>query len=375
MKILIVTRSFVREVNELVKYVVHHSEQPWKFHLVFPHDAQFEGNLPASVSIRRMYFPRKIRTACYGPSLLLDFLKFQPDIVQVFEEFSGLLAFQSFLLRALLARNSKSMVYSAENIVGNVRSALKAPMKYVMKRANLAFVCSHGVKKVLRQEGAPAPIEVFPLGVDTEKFYKFSVDHFKQQLKLDGKFVIGYVGRLYQFKGVFLLIELMRKLPEYAHLLVIGSGPEEHALRQRAESYNLDYRIHFYGAVSYKELPDYINCMDVGIVPSLTTKRWKEQFGRTLIELMSCEVPVIASTSGSIPEVMGDAGHLVDEANVQQLYSSVHALMASPEKSFLLGRKGRERVRSLYSIEVMGERFLTMYHSLMLRQGNTEQKK
>jgi glycosyltransferase involved in cell wall biosynthesis len=273
------------------------------------------------------------------------------------------------VFRALLTRKSMAMVYSAENILNNIRPAFHASTKYVVKRANLAFVCSHGVKDVLQQEGFPAPIEVFPLGVDTTRFYKFSAEHLKQQLKLDGKFVLGYVGRLYTFKGVFLLLELMRKLPKHVHLLIIGSGPEEQALLQRAESYNIKDRVHFRGNIAYKELPDYMNCMNVGIVPSLTTKRWKEQFGRAIIELMSCEVPVIASASGSIPEVIGDAGHLIDEADVQQLHSSVRILMNSPEKSTLAGKKGRERVLSLYSIHVMGEQFLAMYHNLMLQQG------
>ncbi len=368
MKILIITRSFVREVSELVKYVARHSEQPWRFQLVLPHDAQLEDSLPASVSVRRIYFPRQIRTACYGPSFLVDFLRFQPDIVQVFEEFSGLLAFQSFVLNALLVRKSKTLVYSAENIVGNVRPALHASMRYVMKRANLAFVCSHSVKQALQHEGFPAPIEVLPLGVDTTKFYKFPVERLKQQLKLDERFVIGYVGRLYKFKGVFLLVELMRSLPEQVHLLLVGSGPEKQHLFQRAKSYGIKDRVHFTGNTAYGELPQYINCMDVGIVPSLTTKRWKEQFGRTIIELMSCEVPVIASASGSIPEVVGDAGHLVDEANVRQLFSSVDILMKSPEKCAVLGQKGRRRVLALYSIQVMGKQFLTIYQNLTCQQ-------
>jgi len=367
MKILIITRSFVREVNELVRYIVHHSELPWTFHLVFPHDAHLEDSLPASVSMRRMYWSRQIRTACYGPSLLIDFWRFQPDIVQVFEEFSGLLAFQSFVLRSLVVSNSKALVYSAENILHNVRPVLRPSMRYVMKRASLAFVCSHGVKDVLLQEGFPAPIEVFPLGVDTNKFYKFPVNRLKRQLKLDEKFVISYVGRLCEFKGVFLLLDLMRRLPEHVHLLLIGSGPEEQSLIQRADSYGIKHRVHFAGAISYKELPRYMNCIDVGIIPSLTTPYWKEQFGRTIIELMSCEVPVIGSASGSIPGMIGDGGYIVEEANIQQLHSAVRKLMVSPEESLQIGDKGRKRVLKLYSVPVMGELFLTMYRKVMLQ--------
>jgi len=365
MKILIITRSFVREVNELVRYIVHHSELPWTFHLVFPHDAHLEDSLPASVSMRRMYWSRQIRTACYGPSLLIDFWRFQPDIVQVFEEFSGLLAFQSFVLRSLVVSNSKALVYSAENILHNVRPVLRPSMRYVMKRASLAFVCSHGVKDVLLQEVFPAPIEVFPLGVDTNKFYKFPVNRLKRQLKLDEKFVIGYVGRLCEFKGVFLLLDLMRRLPEHVHLLLIGSGPEEQSLIQRADSYGIKHRVHFAGAISYKELPRYMNCIDVGIIPSLTTPYWKEQFGRVAIEFMSSEVPVIASDSGSLPEVLGEAGRLFPVDNVQELLQSLNSFMNDHDRLIQLGQAGRKLVQQEYSIKIMSQRFVEMYYQLM----------
>ncbi len=75
-----------------------------------------------------------------------------------------------------------------------------------MKHSDAALVCSQGVVPVLQAEGYAKPIEVFPLGVDLSQFYKFSVDSLKKQLKLDGKFVLGYIGRLLKIKGVFLLV-------------------------------------------------------------------------------------------------------------------------------------------------------------------------
>ena len=56
--------------------------------------------------------------------------------------------------------------------------------------------------------------------------------------------------------------------------------------------------------------------MDLMCAPSQTTRRWREQFGRMLIEAMACGVPVVASPSGEIPHVVGDAGLLVDETDV-----------------------------------------------------------
>jgi len=362
MKILIVTKSFVKEVSSLVRYAAR-IDQRLRFLLVMPYHS--EESLPASVSIRKLYFSQYMRAACYSPFLMVDIKTFRPDILHVFEEFSSLIALQALILRNLFCRRSKTMVYSAENIPGNVRTVLRLPMKYVMRHSDMAFVCGQGVRRVLEAEGYTKPIEVFPLGVDVSKFRKFSCGQLKRKLALDGKFVIGYVGRLLEIKGVFLLIELMRYLPENVHLLMVGTGPERNNLKAVASEYHLEHRVHLIGNVSYEQLPQYINCMDVGVVPSRTTKRWKEQFGRVIVEFMGCEVPVIGSNSGSIPEVFGDAGCVFRENNLQDLIDNVKTLMERPKKRGKLGKAGREKAITLYSTDIMCKRFLAMYETLV----------
>lgn len=363
-RVLIITKSFVREIHDLVHYVTR-TGQPFQFALVMPDDQNIPEPFPASVSKRRVYIPNHIRAACYLPTLLRDIHTFRPDILQIFEEYSGLIAFQSLICKHLLRQKAKTLVYSAENITGNVHPVFRVPMKYVMKWTDLAFVCSYGVKQILQDEGFTKPVEVFPLGVDTSLFYKFSTDQLKTELKLDGKFVIGYTGRLLEMKGVSLLVRLLQYLPENVHLLLVGTGPQERHLRMLAATHQLEYRMHFAGNVPYGQLPKFINCMDVGVVPSKTTKRWKEQFGRVLIEFMSCEIPVIGSDSGSIPEVLENTGCVFKEDDFQELLSLVKMLMGSAEKRQKLGKLGRKRVLSYYSNEIMGERFLTIYQNLV----------
>ena len=65
--------------------------------------------------------------------------------------------------------------------------------------------------------------------------------------------------------------------------------------------------------------------MDVSVLPSLTRPNWKEQFGRTLAEAMSCETPVIGSDSGEIPHVIGDAGLIFKEGDAQALAGAYSA--------------------------------------------------
>ena len=362
-KVLIVTRSFVREVKSLLDYAANVSF-PVQFFVIMPEGSELDRPLADTVSQRKIYFTHRMRAACYGPSLFKDILTFRPDILHLFEEFSGLIAFQSLLFNRIAGRKSQVLLYSAENLPHNMHPFFRLPMRYVMHRSDAALVCSRGVKPVLQKEGYTKPIEVFPLGIDTSKFYKFPVEPLKKQLKLDGKFVLGYAGRLLEIKGVFLLIEMMRHLPENIHLLIVGSGPEEFRLRNMAVAFHVDYRIHFVGSIPYADLPRYMNCMQIGIVPSRTTPYWKEQFGRVLVELMSCEVPVIGSNSGSIPEILEDAGYIFQENSLQELIRMIHSLMQHPDKTEEIGRLGRERVVKHYSEDMMCKQVMNMYQRL-----------
>lgn len=316
------------------------------------------------MSQRKVYFEHRMRAACYDPSLFQDILTFRPDILHLFEEFSGLITFQALLANRMLGRKSKVLLYSAENLPHNMHPVFRLLMRSVMARSHAALVCSQGVKPILEAEGYSKPIEVFPLGVDPSTFYKFPVADLKTQLKLDGKFVLGYAGRLLAIKGVFLLIEMMRHLPEHVHLLLVGAGPEESRLRDMAGAFGVAHRIRFVGSIPYPELPSYMNCMDIGIAPSQTTPYWKEQFGRVLVELMSCEVPVIGSNSGSIPEVLGEAGYIFQENALQELIHLIHVLMQQSEKTTEHGKAGRERVLKHYSQERMCQQLITMYQHL-----------
>ncbi|PID57161.1 hypothetical protein CSB45_07990 [candidate division KSB3 bacterium] len=368
MKILIITRSFVREVSSFVKHA-EASAPSLQFSVILPY---YHDVLPAEVNILPLYFSHCIRGSFYPlRSLVSQIRTFRPDIVHVFEEYSGLMAFHATLFARLCCRHSKIIVYSAENIPDNIRSVLRLPTKYVMAQADLAAVCSHGVKEVLKQEGFSKNIQVFPLGVDTSTFYKFPYSPLKAELQLDSNFVLGYIGRLLRIKGIFFLLEVLRELPENVHLLLLGSGPEDRHLRYTAVKLGVEKRVHILGEIAYQQLPDYINCMDIGIVPSHTSKRWKEQFGRALVEMMSCELTVLGSDSGSIPEVLGNREYIFRDGDVRQLVTMVQTLMHAPKTRQSIGQRGRQRVQTFYSIEQMYQGFFTMYQQLCKKQGET----
>jgi glycosyltransferase involved in cell wall biosynthesis len=96
-----------------------------------------------------------------------------------------------------------------------------------------------------------------------------------------------------------------------------------------------------------------LNGLDLLVLPSLETKHWTELFGRILVEAMACEVPVIASRSGGIPEVLGDAGVLVEPGNRLDLASAIDRLCADPSARCELGLKGRKRAVECFDVPVV----------------------
>src|SRR5258706_5141015 len=143
-------------------------------------------------------------------------------------------------------------------------------------------------------------------------------------------FTLGYLGRLVENKGLSLLIEALASLPEYCRVVFIGNGPMKSELEAQAARLGVIQRVTFKAGVPTYEVPQELQQMDVLVLPSLTRPNWKEQFGRVLAEAMACETPVIGSSSGEIPYVIGDAGLVFSEGNAQELVACVRQLLVNP---------------------------------------------
>jgi glycosyltransferase involved in cell wall biosynthesis len=107
-----------------------------------------------------------------------------------------------------------------------------------------------------------------------------------------------------------------------------------------------------------------MNALDVLVLPSRTTPRWKEQFGRVIIEALACATPVIGSDSGAIPEVIGEAGLVFPEGNALALANAINTLHDSPAERRRLGALGRRRVRDHFTWRRVAEQMRDIYLTL-----------
>jgi len=175
------------------------------------------------------------------------------------------------------------------------------------------------------------------------------------------------VGTLEPRKNHCRLLEAFRRLrqqrPSLEHQLVLvgGQGWKYEPIFEAIESYGLKPHVKWIGFVPLQDLPALYNGADVFVYPSLY-----EGFGLPPLEAMACGTPVVAARSSSLPEVVGDAGLLVDPLNVDELADAVGQVLADGQLHKTLREKGLQRA-GLFSWEKTGRLTLAAYEEA--RQG------
>ena len=105
--------------------------------------------------------------------------------------------------------------------------------------------------------------------------------------------------------------------------------------------------------------------LDLFVLPSKTVPWWKEQFGHVIIEAMSCEVPVIGSTCGEIPNVIGDAGLVFKEGNADDLTTKITQVVEDETFCKQLAKRGRQRILKSYTHEILANKMFEIYKNIL----------
>ena len=286
---------------------------------------------------------------------------FRPEIIQVEEEPWSL----SLLEFALIGKifGAKIVFFTWENLFRIHQPWYALIEKINLKLADEAIAGNREAKEILKRRGFLKEITLLPqLGVDPKVFKKDSQDDLKKKLGLRS-FVIGSFARLEEQKGIRTIFEAFQKIKDQnVSLLLVGSGPMLAEIQQLTA---VDPRILAPGVVNHAQMPAYFNLLDVFVLASLTTPVWKEQFGHVLIEAMAAGVPLLGSSSGAIPEVVGDAGLVFKEKDVQDLQEKLERLISDKKLWQELSKKGLARVEQNYTQEKIANKTWEIYQNLL----------
>ena len=185
----------------------------------------------------------------------------------------------------------------------------------------------------------------------------------KEELKLR-RFTIGFVGRLVKEKGIIDLLKAAAGLEDDTSLLIVGNGPLEREIKKFARKFNMKGRLIIKSGCQREEVPQYLSAMDLLVVPSLSTRHWKEQFGRIIIEAWGCLVPVIGSSSGHIPGLIGPAGLVFEEGDILDMRYKIKQVKKNIRLRLQLIERGKIRLKDNYTWEKVAEKIYKSYQSL-----------
>ncbi|MEG3877073.1 hormogonium polysaccharide biosynthesis glycosyltransferase HpsO [Microcoleus sp. herbarium7] len=313
----------------------------------------------------------------FGTDIIQLLHEFKPQIIQVEQGSKSLAYAQLILLNKLLKLQAKNIFFTWWNLPYQLKWPVSA-----LENCNLHY--TDGViagnldgAKILRQRGYQGAVKVMPqLGVDETLFTRTGKDaNLSRKLGIEATdFVVGFVGRFVEEKGLLTLAEALAGLNKRSwKWLLVGQGKLQAHLAEKCREWGISDRIIWVESVSHEQIPPYINLMNCLVLPSqtsykfktLTAVGWKEQFGHVLIEAMACKIPVVGSDCGEIPHVIGDAGLVFPEGNAGVLRECLQELMERPPLAADLGDRGYHRAMSNYTNQALAEQLLEFYKELL----------
>lgn len=291
-----------------------------------------------------------------------------PDIIHVWDEPRSTALLQVAFVHLWCRLKAKVLFYAFENIPFRFKPFFD-PLWHLVVWPRVAggTASNSEALEILEARGLladRASVRIF-WGTALELFGVKDKKAVRTTHNLAYPFIVGGVGGLLPQKGFDTLLDAVALLPCEVHCVIIGSGPIQDALAQRASRPDLTGRVHFLSQVPAEEMVEYMNCFDLLVIPSRTTATWKEQFGKVIPEAMACGVPVIGSDSGAIPEVIGDAGLVFPEGDAKALGAAIGELYADPVKTGALAQRGLVRVREELSSEAFAARHVVFYQRLL----------
>lgn len=306
----------------------------------------------------------------YDPLALWRALGRHWDVLDIHEEPFALATAEILALRALRRSNARPILYSAQNIDKRYPPPFRWFERWALRSAVQISVCNSEAGRIAVRKGFPGRPTTIPLGVDVVREDDRPAEPGRSAADQRPEagagaaprpepIRVGYAGRLAPHKGVTVLLEAIAGDARLT-LRLAGGGPSEAELRSAVSDLGIEGRVEFVGFVEQAALPAFYRDLDVLAVPSLPTKSWLEQFGRVAVEAMAAGVPVVASDTGALPDVVGGAGLLVPPGDAAALRDALLAVGTDPGLAATLRAAGQERARAC-SWESVAQEYVALY--------------
>lgn len=295
----------------------------------------------------------------YNRGLISMISKENPDVIICMEEPCSLFALQVVIALKMAKSTAKLIFYSWYNLDPHKfhgyrpRLLYEAILKYTLMHTDRVYCANNEALKFYQNRIGDKARKLY-FGVNLQLFR--SPDSARPARKKNDVFRIGYIGRMMEMKNIETLVDAVALLCKThpIELRMLGNGDHKNALIEYVKRKGIDDITEFSAGVPGDKVGAYMRELDVQVLPSKSTKFWQEQYGRVLIEAMAAGVPSVGSTSGAIPEVIGDAGLIFQEQDHQDLHNKLVNLIENPDLLSELSKKSLVRAEQ-FSSEVFTE--------------------
>jgi PEP-CTERM/exosortase A-associated glycosyltransferase len=251
----------------------------------------------------------------------------------------------------------------------------RAMETYAIKHVDAVTTICEGLRHEIVQRGiASEKVSVIPNAVNIEDFsVGESADAaLAQQLGLDGKLVLGFIGSFYAYEGLNILLQALPKMLEAnpaIHLLLVGGGPQEQQLQQLAKQLGVSNKVVFTGRVPHDQVQRYYNLIDVLVYPRLRMRLTDLVTPLKPLEAMAQGRLLAASDVGGHQELIvdGKTGILFKADDPEDLASKVLALLATPARWPALRSAAREFVETERNWPSSVARYQAVYSQLIAK--------
>ena len=252
-------------------------------------------------------------------------------------------------------------------LVGADRSYLPIT-RYGIAQSDGVTAISHYLKEATKEIFQFDDIEVIPNFICQTDYARHPVDELRSTLALQGEPLLVHVSTFRPVKRPGDCIEILARVLQQGistRLVMVGDGAERTNLEHRARSLGVYDKCIFVG--KQPKIVDYLSAADVLLLPSE-----QESFGLAALEAMACEVPVIASRVGGIPEVVtdGETGFLSEVGDVDKMAADAARLLSDPILRRDMGKRARESAVSRYRTDIVIPQYIEFYKRVLAKKGN-----
>jgi N-acetyl-alpha-D-glucosaminyl L-malate synthase BshA len=247
-------------------------------------------------------------------------------------------------------------------LVGADRSYLPIT-RYGIAQSDGVTAISHYLKRETIETFQFDRIEVIPNFICGTDYQRRPDMQLRARLSPDGEPLLTHVSNFRPVKRPVDCVEILARVREQgvrARLVMVGDGPERVNVEHRARCLQVSEHCSFVG--KQPKIIDYLSVADVLLLPSE-----QESFGLAALEAMACEVPVIASRVGGIPEVVedGETGCLSEVGDVEKMSSDAAMLLKDERLRSEMGRRARESAVSRYSTDLVIPQYVEFYERIL----------